>query len=89
MGYHCRTFMAVLTTIFLGLLTWGRGVGTLANQAYGGIHIAFAFFFNSLQEVSSYWCWNTADKKVCSEELTMKHKVQGPGTGSTRRWTSK
>ncbi|KAA8583426.1 adhesion G-protein coupled receptor F1 [Etheostoma spectabile] len=71
--------LAVLTPFFG--LTWGLGVGTLANPGNMGIHIAFAFF-NSLQGFFILVFGTLLDKKVRSE-LTMKSQSSRPGTGST------
>nr|XP_029137971.1 adhesion G-protein coupled receptor F1-like [Labrus bergylta] len=71
--------LAVLTPLFG--LTWGLGIGTLADPENQGIHIAFSFF-NSLQGFFILVFGLLLDKKVRSE-ITIKSQISGSGTRST------
>ncbi|XP_065819466.1 adhesion G-protein coupled receptor F1 isoform X2 [Labrus bergylta] len=71
--------LAVLTPLFG--LTWGLGIGTLADPENQGIHIAFSFF-NSLQGFFILVFGLLLDKKVRSE-IAIKSQISGSGTSST------
>ncbi|XP_065819467.1 adhesion G protein-coupled receptor F5-like [Labrus bergylta] len=71
--------LAVLTPLFG--LTWGLGIGTLADPENQGIHIAFSFF-NSLQGFFILVFGLLLDKKVRSE-IAIKSQISGSGTRST------
>ncbi|XP_060907249.1 uncharacterized protein LOC132984433 [Labrus mixtus] len=71
--------LAVLTPLFG--LTWGLGIGTLADPENQGIHIAFSFF-NSLQGFFILVFGLLLDKKVRSE-IAIKSQISGSGTTST------
>ncbi|XP_060907258.1 adhesion G protein-coupled receptor F5-like isoform X2 [Labrus mixtus] len=70
--------LAVLTPLFG--LTWGLGIGTLADPENQGIHIAFSFF-NSLQGFFILVFGLLLDKKVRSE-IAIKSQISGSGTTS-------
>ncbi|XP_030577873.1 adhesion G protein-coupled receptor F4-like [Archocentrus centrarchus] len=73
--------LAVLTPFFG--ITWGLGVGILANPENEGIHIAFAFF-NSLQGFFILLFGTLLDGKVRSEIAALSQLSSGrSGTGTT------
>ncbi|XP_030577879.1 adhesion G protein-coupled receptor F5-like [Archocentrus centrarchus] len=71
--------LAVLTPFFG--ITWGLGVGILANPENEGIHIAFAFF-NSLQGFFILVFGTLLDKKVRSEMAAWSQTSRSTRSGS-------